>query len=115
MEAYNMIKRFVFAAIAALGLTAGAAQAGGVDWSVNIGFGVPGVIVPPPPVVVAPPPPPPVIYRPAPVVYHAPVVYPAPYYVVKHPRHIKKWHKRPHHYHHPHGAYVHGRPVVYGY
>jgi hypothetical protein len=98
-----MVKRFVFAAITALGLS-GAAHAGGVDWSVNIGFGVPGVVVAPAPVIVAPPPPPPVIYQPAPVVYHAPVVYAAPYYYAGHPRYVKKWHK--HHRHHGHHVYA---------
>lgn len=68
--------RFLVALALAGGLfTAGAAQAGGVNWSVNIN--VPGVVYAepgyyaPPPVYYAPPP---VYYQPRPVVVHRPPV-----------------------------------------
>jgi hypothetical protein len=88
---------------AATALTAGAAQAGDVSWTVTVGSPrpAPRVIYAPPPVVYAPPQvvyaPPPVVYYPAPAVYQpVPVVYHVP------PGHWK------HRYKHAKHAYKHG-------
>jgi hypothetical protein len=98
------MKAWMATAAVAAALTAGAAQAGDVSWSVTIGSPQPAprVIYTPPPVVHAPPP---VVYHPAPVVYQ-PVVYGQPVYAI--PKgHLKKWHKHGHRY--P-GAVVYAQP-----
>lgn len=106
------MKAWMATATVAAALTAGAAQAGDVSWSVTIGSPrpAPRVIYTPPPVVYTPPP---VVYTPAPVVYHpAPVVYSvAPVYRVP-PGHAKKWHKHAYKHGYQHGyyqGYRHGR------
>lgn len=88
------MKAWMATATVAAALTAGAAQAGDVSWSVTIG---------------SPRPAPRVIYTPAPVVYHpAPVVVQQvvqPVYRVP-PGHAKKWHKHGHRYQHGAVVYV---------
>jgi hypothetical protein len=99
------------AAMAASVLTAGAAQAGDVSWTVTVGSPrpAPRVIYAPPPVIYAPPP---VVYVPQPVVYqpvYQPVVYAQPVYRIP-PGHLKHWHK--HGYKYGYGyqqGYRHGR------
>jgi hypothetical protein len=90
------MKAWMALAAAAAALTAGAAQAGDVSWSVTIGSPrpAPKVIYAPPPVVYSPAP---VVYAPAPVVYQH-VVYAQPVHRIP-PGHLKKWHKHGHRYH----------------
>lgn len=97
-----MNKSVVLALIAgAATLTAGAAQARDVSWSIGINLPVPRVVLPVPQVVVAAPvpyyapepvyyPPAPVYYQPAPVVYRRAPVYVRPVPVV-YPRYYPAW------------------------
>jgi hypothetical protein len=102
------MKAWMAMAAAAAALTAGAAQAGDVSWSVTIGSPrpAPKVIYTPPPVVYTPAP---VVYTPAPVVVqpvYQQVVYAQPVHRIP-PGHLKKWHKHGHRYH---GAVVQVQP-----
>ncbi len=98
------MKAWMTAAVAATALTAGAAFAGDVSWTVTVGSPRPA-----PRVIYAPPP---VVYAPPPVVYqrvYQPVVYAQPVYAIP-PGHLKKWHKHGHRY--P-GAVVYSQPRGY--
>jgi hypothetical protein len=100
-----MSKSIVLALIAsAATLTAGAAQARDVSWSIGINLPVPRIVLPVPSVYVSAPAPvyqpAPVYYEPAPVYQAAPVVYRrAPVYVqpvpVVYPRYYPAWRPRP--------------------
>jgi hypothetical protein len=104
MKEPQMNKSIAVALIAsAATLTAGAAQARDVSWSVGINLPVPRIVLPVPQVVVSAPvpyyQPEPVYYQPAPVYAPAPVVYRrAPVYVqpvpVVYPRYYPAWHHR---------------------
>ena len=91
-------KSIVLALVAtAATLTAGAAYAGGVSWSVGINLPVPRLVLPVPPVFVSAPQPvyyesapQPVYYEPAPVVYQRPPAYYRPVPVV-YPRYYPAW------------------------
>ncbi len=104
-----MNKSVVLALIAsAATLTAGAAHAANVSWSVGINLPVPRIVVPVPvaPVYVSPPQPvyyepQPAYYEPAPVVYQGPPVYYRPVPVV-YPRYYPAWH---HHHDHDGGRW----------
>ena len=96
------MKAWTTAAIAAIALASGAAQANDVSWTITVGSPrpAPRVIYAPPPVIYQPPP---VAYYPvyqsAPVVYQ-PVVYAQPVQYVQRipPGHLKKWHKHAYKY-----------------
>lgn len=106
-----MNKSIVLALIAgAATLTAGAAQARDVSWSIGINLPVPQIVLPVPPVYVSAPAPvyqpapayyepAPVYYRPAPVVYRRAPVYVQPVPVV-YPRYYPAWHHE-----HDHGRW----------